>query len=511
MKSLDIKTLLFIVGSLLFIYAYHDSLEFRPTLYDDPNYLQNRTNTFSSSSYWSSLLFEPVINLWHPLTVFSHDCLSLIDQKAPWIHHFTNGLIHICNAYLLFFWIKKISNESLLATSSALIWLLHPVVVESTTWVSGRKDLLCLFFVLSTLIVATLERRYWITIVLATLAILAKPTAVMLPFVLIIQDNALTKTTLWNRTSLFDSVKRHLLVLTLSFLTLSLTIYFQTKGGQSIVDPRNFLERETGAAWALLHSIKHWIWPQNLHIAYPDPTNLTVLYTISGFIIFGISTYIITSRKAPALIRICLGLFLLFLFPTLGFVRAGNSLLADRYLYTSGIGLTVLLLYPLVKYPKLLISFTFITIVTFSHLTWLQRQHWRSTEALFKRVVSLKPKHPEALAQLAILEKQKGNHTKAKEMFKKSFEKNSENPIAHLHLGIYSIEDDNRQKAYEHFSAIVAFRGRELWLHENLAKLAWELDQKTTATKHLQDALQLANTKTEKARITQLIQKLNLE
>ena len=509
MKSLNPNKILLLVGGLLFLYAYHDTLEFRPTLYDDPSYLQNRTKSFSSFAYWRTLFLEPVINLWHPLSVFSHDLLSTVNRQAPWIHHLVNTLIHISNAFLLFFWVRKISAHSLLAISSSLIWLLHPSVVESTTWVSGRKDLLCLFFVLSSLIVATLEKRYWITILLVTLAILSKPTAVMLPFVLILQDSALAKKPLWHSPTLISSIKSYLPILALSFLTLSLTVYFQTKGGQSIADPRSFLERETGATWALLHSVKHWIWPQNLHIAYLDPTNLSVLYTILGFVICGIAAFTISSHKTPSLVRIGLGIFLLFLFPTLGFVRAGNSLLADRYLYISGIGLTVALLYALVKFPKLLIGFTFITILTFSHLTWLQRQHWRSTETLFKRVTSLNPTHSEALSQLAILEKQKGNNTKAKEMFKRSLESSPENPIAHLHLGIYAIEDNQLHKAYEHFSAMLVHRGHELWLHENLAKLAWELGEQEALIEHLKNASQLAKIKEDQERITQLIEKLD--
>lgn len=501
MKNIVTTRFLLVVGFSLFAFAYHDILNFRPILYDDPSYLENRLHSISSGSYWWSLFTEPVANLWHPLTVFSHDCLSQIDYLAPWIHHLANGLLHLINAFLLFYWINKLSDDSLLAISSSLIWLLHPAVVESSTWISGRKDLLCLFFILVSLILARSERRCFFSMLTTALAVMAKPTAVMLPFILVFQDIALAKKSLWDIQFLKFSIKRHLPVLVLSFIVSFLTFYYQVNGGQSIADPRTFFERQTGATWALLQSVKLWVWPQNLHISYMDPAKLSIIYTASGLVLFGMATVIIASRKFSATVRVSLSFFLLFLLPTLGFLRAGNSLVADRYLYISGAGLTVLLLYVLTKFPRNLAGFTFIVIVFFSYLTKEQRQHWRSTEALFQRVISLEPKHPEMLAQLAIFEKQKGNHAKAKSMFLQSFEKNPVNPIAHLHMGLYAIDENELDKAYAHFTAMQSIRSNDIWLHENLAKIAWELGMQDEVNKHLKDALILAITEEQKARV----------
>jgi hypothetical protein len=83
-----------------------------------------------------------------------------------------------------------------LALVTALLFALHPVHVESMTWLSGRKDVLSGTFMFATLLCAWWWRRTprhapaWLLAGFAScaLALLSKPMAVVLPALIVLQD-----------------------------------------------------------------------------------------------------------------------------------------------------------------------------------------------------------------------------------------------------------------------------------------------------------------------------------
>ncbi len=493
-----------VVGILLYVYAYHDVFTYRPILFDDGSYLSNEKSSIFSLRYWTRLFSEPVVNLWHPLTVLSHDILSTALPKIGGIHHIANALLHLANAYLLFLFLGKIEANREISLSVCLTWLLHPVLVESVSWVSGRKDILCLFFCLICLLSSNYPKRRVLFFSAGILAMLSKPTAVVLPLIVILQSFCVSRKNLWDWKYLRSSVWNNLPLIFASIVVTALTLYFQLNGGQAIGDERTFYERLTSASWAILKSIKLWVYPQKLHVCYDNPAALSISYLLFLATLFPVLIYGIGSKRVPPLIRLGLGLFFFFLFPTLGLLRAGNSLVADRYLYISGIGLSIIIFYFLFKVPKIMFGATSLIVFLFSQLTWEQRQHWKTTETLFQRVVSIQPAHSEALAQLGDLEKRKGNTKAAKKLLNRSLQSYRENPIAHLHLGDFALREQRYQKAYEHFLIAVPMRQNEDWLHETLAKLAWNLGDKEAAKEHLKQAFLHASSPEKKQQLNQI-------
>lgn len=495
---------LVLVGLTLYVYAYHDVFEYRPILFDDGSYLPNTKGSILSSHYWVKLFSTPVVNLWHPVTVLSHDILSTTLPKVAGVHHIANAVLHLINASSLFLVLGKVGATRWVALSVCLTWLLHPVLVESTSWVSGRKDILCLFFCLTCLLLSHHPKRRILFFIAGALAMLSKPTAVVLPLVVILQSFCITRKSLWDWRYLRTSVWTNLPLIVASFLIITLTLYFQSNGGQAIGDSRTLYERLTGASWGTLKSIKLWLYPQNLHVCYNDPAALSISYFLLLAVLLPLLIYGIGAKRVPPLIRFGLGFFFFFLLPTLGLLRAGNSLVADRYLYISGIGLSLIIFYFLSKLPKVMFVVTSLIIILFSQLTWEQRQHWRTTETLFQRVVSIKPTHSEALAQLGDLEKREGNTEAAKKLLNRSLQSYPENPIAHLHLGDLALREQRYKDAYEHFLIAVPLRKNEAWLHETLAKLAWNLGDKEAAKEHLRQAFHYVSSPEKQKQLDQI-------
>ena len=89
---------------------------------------------------------------WHPLTWVSHmaDC-QLYDLK-PKGHHLTSLLLHAANVVLVFLLFHRMTGATWRSLVLAALFGLHPLRVESVTWVAERKDVLSLFFGLLALI-----------------------------------------------------------------------------------------------------------------------------------------------------------------------------------------------------------------------------------------------------------------------------------------------------------------------------------------------------------------------
>ena len=110
---------------------------------------------------------------------------------------FTNILIHTANGILFYYLLTRLSWQRLAACAAALIFLIHPVQVESVVWVSERKNVLSMLFFLLSLIWYIIYREksgkqqgllYVSSMIAFILALLTKSVAVVLPLVLIALD-----------------------------------------------------------------------------------------------------------------------------------------------------------------------------------------------------------------------------------------------------------------------------------------------------------------------------------
>lgn len=137
---------------------------------------------------------------FRPLFILSYMIDSRVWHERPVGYHLTNVLVHALNSFLLFrIGLKLFRNSSLPATSiraaaaaSAALFLLHPSHTEAVTWISGRADLIATFFCLASLLsfcfYSDAGRSIHLILGLAfsTLALLAKESAVCLPFLILI-------------------------------------------------------------------------------------------------------------------------------------------------------------------------------------------------------------------------------------------------------------------------------------------------------------------------------------
>ena len=136
-----------------------------------------------------------VANMWYPLTWISYMLDSQIYGPKPWGFHLTNVLLHAATTVVLFSVLRRMSGNLWASALVALLFAIHPLRVEAVAWVGERKSPLSGLFFVSTIAayIAYARRpfslvRYLAVAGLFTLGLLAKPTLVTLPFVLLLLD-----------------------------------------------------------------------------------------------------------------------------------------------------------------------------------------------------------------------------------------------------------------------------------------------------------------------------------
>jgi len=308
---------------------------------------------------------------WHPLTWISHALDFKLWGLNPMGHHLTNNILHSFNTFLVIILTVKLlefnrgggnapaqsapedsqsardSVFSLVAAgTTGLLFGLHPLHVESVVWVSERKDLLCAFFCLLSVLSHVYYRShktyrtYFLSFVFFALALLSKPMAVTLPVVLLILD--------WYP---FGAVKsaatfRNAIWEKLPFLGLIIIVSFLTFAAQKESGAMLPLQEVPFAARALLafRSLLLYLWktaaPFNLIPFYPYPKDISFLsagYLAPVAAVAGITTLLIyIVRKRP--IFLCLwGCYVAMLMPVLGLIQVGEQAMADRYAYLPGL------------------------------------------------------------------------------------------------------------------------------------------------------------------------------
>ena len=305
-------------------------------------------------------LFIPVTySYWTGAVALSH--LGQSDQEVPyvrpWIFHLGNILLHALNAYLVYVLLRRFGAEAFAALVAAMVFLLHPIQVEAVAWVSGAKDLLstCLalgamiFYSSSIGLARTAKQNrlaqclnYLAASALFGLAILAKPSTVVLPLLFLAQE--------------FYGARRLSMIALLRvvphLLGVGALLYFT--GASQVVEgpfvPVPLWLRPFVAGDSVIFYLRQLFWPFNFAVDYgrrPDLllqdqvrlTLATLPYILGGALLWNYR-----QQRGKAWVA-AYAIFVVSLLPTLGFLQfsyAFFSLVCDRYAYLAMLGAAVL-------------------------------------------------------------------------------------------------------------------------------------------------------------------------
>lgn len=139
----DLPWFLWIAGIAVLIYGY--SVVTNAFFSDDINYLFEPSGMTSWKNLWKVYTFKSYFSPF-PLTMTVFWLQRHLWGAHPLGYHAVNVIFHILNAMLLFRLGRRL--QPALAPAIALLFVVHPIQVETVAWIAELKNLLCLFFFL---------------------------------------------------------------------------------------------------------------------------------------------------------------------------------------------------------------------------------------------------------------------------------------------------------------------------------------------------------------------------
>jgi protein O-mannosyl-transferase len=165
----DHELLCFALLSALWVLALYWNALRAPFVYDDFDQIVNNASLHSWHAMIVRFFLSPVSftneflggggSTYRPLF-----WLTLMFDRQIWGvngasgFHFTNLLLHWANGALLYKLLRRLSLPVVTAAAASIVWLGLPINTEVVAWVSARAYLLSAFFILASLLLASLYR-----------------------------------------------------------------------------------------------------------------------------------------------------------------------------------------------------------------------------------------------------------------------------------------------------------------------------------------------------------------
>lgn len=182
----------YLVIILLGLVLYLASAFFDFSYLDDNTLILDNYPIISQASqigsfFTNDVFFSSNDFFYRPLLSISLFFDTIISGQLPWFFHVTNVLLHILAACLLFGLLKKLKSPEALAFWLALIFLVHPALVQAVAWIPGRNDSILAIFVMASFIyfLKFLEKPrladYIASLLFFSAALFTKETAIVFP------------------------------------------------------------------------------------------------------------------------------------------------------------------------------------------------------------------------------------------------------------------------------------------------------------------------------------------
>lgn len=525
-------------------------------LFDNPH-LQGR-----SLSGLAALWVKPYFNLYIPVTYSVWWAATLVGglwgplKESAWLFHGLNLAVHVTNAALVFALLRRLldlaqaasdpraaARSCTVALLAALVFALHPMQVETVAWVSELKGGLSTGFGLLGLWWYYRSPKRLPTAICFVAAMLAKPSAIVFPGVLLLIDRILLGRSL--RKSVTGPALYGLLLLPL----LLVTKHLQPDSMLDVVPTP--AQRLVVAADALAFYVTKVVFPFPLAVDYGRSPQLVLgdlpgwrlgllaLLSVAGVavVVYALARPRPRAPDATAGVWLLCGwsIFLLALAPVLGLVPFGFqqfSTVADHYVYLPLLGLGVMVVGLLIRLGPF-VSTRWVAAVVLAAcavLSFQQAGRWRSNESLFAHTVRVNPRsylacqslaeehlhggrYDEAIAwatralairpdyvnaqlTLALGWSQQGEAAKALALYESFLARNPSTVgtrarlVASLHnnLGMLLARSGRTAEAVEHFRTAIAIFPRSLNAHLNLGNLALQEGRYLDAIAELETA-----------------------
>ncbi len=461
----------------------------------------------SFKTWWT----RPVLDMWDPLTYLVNGALAEVATVTPdpvtgvrlnpYVFHTANVLLHVGSALLVFLILRQLGFSVPSSCAAALVFGIHPVQVEAVGWVSGLKDVLYGFLSLAALqqYLLPARSRFWTATALFVMATLSKPTAIVVPVIVLIivrfRDGRAARRA-WLQMSLW------------ALLSLPCIVITKLVQPAARVAPIALWKRLLVALDALAFYLWKLLWPASLGVDYGRSPSSAISH---GWIYWtwivpaGIAVVLCIARPRPRGLIAGAAIFVAGLSPVLGLVPfdfQGISTVTDHYLYLPMLGVALSIAWSLDEAQRLIaakggapqvngkysvrLALPVTVILLFLAVrSWFQTWIWHDTRTLFAHALEVNPASDVADNSLASMYLASGDLEAAHRYAMQAVKAAPEKPEGRLTLTAIIAAEGHLELAAKLYRAILEDNPRE-------AMAASELSSVLAQQGHFDEAISFA-------------------
>lgn len=462
---------------------------------------------------WDVLLWD------RPLREFTYKLDHLIWGFNPLGYHLQSMIWHTANCWLVMVLLVTLGINKNTAFWSAVLFAVHPINTEAVAWISGRKDLLCLFFELLACIwfmqayQQKVMRWFYAGSMLAfVLALLSKQVAIVLPGFLCLCVG-------------YYHIKQHIsfqwstIIKWISpfviFTGISLIFYFDIFTVLGIIEDRGTFYDPSAAEVqytsfsavltpfaTFFQSMRLLTFPDVLMIDrefYPVISVLDWRWFVGCFcflLLLFVCLYHV--KTCPALLYGYLW-FVFAWFPLSGIAPVGY-LMADRYLYIPNVGFCLFAValfemgckkfewQPSIPSPKIFLIWINIVIVLFAVRTVTRTFDWQNELTLWQSALKHYPQKASIYFNLGNYYWDQDSLDEANGYWQQALELDPAYEEVWLNMGIAAKNNGDLERALECYQQALEINPQYGNAHYNLALLLEDQNNAGDAIQHFQQA-----------------------
>jgi protein O-mannosyl-transferase len=444
-------TFLLYCGTLAFNFVYDDRMQI----------LQNASITrwsyvpqYFTRNVWALIDPHVLANYYRPLFLLWLRINHALFGLNPTGWHALSVLLHMLVVVQVFWLARRLLLSDWAAASAAALFAVHPVHIESVTWISGATDpLLAVFLLASTLSflryidgIESGRSGKWAhasSLLFFTLALLSKEVAIMLPLMLlpvalyVRKERTPSKEIGMAAIPFLLLIVAYLLVRQHALSGFSHPLSRFTTQSMILTWPSVlvFYARQLIAPfWISPYANVHWIASASREFWLP-------LAICIALVCAAVLTW--KRSKDRQLIQALYAWILLPLLPVL-YIKVFSTLevVHDRYLYVSSIGFCILVVVRLRAVVENVPSLSGVVkgvagalVIALAVLTFSGEMYWASDLLLFKHALEVAPDNESATVNLGIMYAEHQRPDLAEPLLRSAYERNQRAPASAYNYG----------------------------------------------------------------------------
>jgi tetratricopeptide (TPR) repeat protein len=442
---------------------------------------------------------------WHPITWLSHILDFTLFGRKAWGHHLTSVIFHSANVALLFLILSKATGSTWRSAVVAILFGVHPLHVESVAWVAERKDVLNTFFALLTLLAYLqctqhADRRstiwYFLALFFFALSLGSKAMSVTLPMLLLLLDY-------WplRRLNSAGAVRRAIAekipFFALSVAVAGITVAAQNSGHAIKLDIPVGI-RFANAVVSVSRYLGKLFWPHDLIVFYPYEVPSSTTIALSILLLLCISAATIVWRRTLPWLFVGWWWLVISLLPVIGLLQIGAQAMADRYMYWPSIGPFVAMIWAASCFVQRFqlarptrIAAACVLMAAAATVTERQISFWRNSETLFRHAIAIASENPLAHLNLGVALTERGAASEGLSHLREAANLLPIDPDNHLNLGIALHQNGDLPAAISEFQMTLRIKPDSAKAHANLALAFQEQNDLDRSVSEYREALRL--------------------